>query len=107
MAKYTVALILAAAALPGRLTITCELPGQGASMRLIGADGMITATAVRVSAGTPAEAVQIVFGGVHDTIGQQWPRVRGSLRQVSWRVTQEPVPAGARGDVVTEWSWPH
>ena len=106
MPKYTVQMTLAAPALPGRVTITRRLPGRGASIRLIWSDGMIAVTAVHVSATLPAEAVQIVFGAVHDTIQEHWRQVRGSLQQRSWRVHQERVLIGARRGVVTEWSWP-
>jgi hypothetical protein len=92
MARYTVQMTFEISALHQPLTSTRPLPGRAASIRLLGSNGLLAASASRVQAESPAEAAMIVVKSVHD----RWPKSQGPIKMLSWTATRERVLVGAR-----------
>jgi hypothetical protein len=99
MAKFTVLVTFAAPGVSTPFHVTHRLPGRAASLRMLGSDGFVAVTAVRVSAESPTDAAMAVMKLVDDG----WSKSRGQLSLRSWRAHRERVLAGRRGRSDSGW----
>lgn len=103
MAKYTVQMTFETPGQLKPLKVTRRLSGRAASLRLLGADGLLAVSGAGISAESPADAAMIVVREVN----QHWPKSRGPLKLGSWTAHRQRVLIGGRGNR-SAWShrWP-
>jgi hypothetical protein len=70
---------------------THSLPGWGASIQMLGGDGMIAVSASRIQAQSPVEAALAVM----KIVTAEWSKADGPLKMLSWSAHRDRVLVGS------------